>query len=134
MHRVILIVFLTDLYLQYRGQEKSHMYEKMRSVFYPSPSGKKFLLLITPQPETIEGDRNFFPCFFFFPQKLSTNLLIKSEWWGNGKWAGEAEEHSFLIYLFNPNQSAHLSERSVLITWNLIHSTKADVVNHYSWL
>lgn len=126
-------MFLTDLLLQYTGQEKSHMYEKMRSVSYPKTlSGKKFLLSITPLPETTEGDRNFLPCFIF--SKLSTNLLIKTEWWRDGKWAEEAEEHSFPMYLYNPNQSTHLPERSVLITWNPIHSAKADAVNSHGRL
>ena len=28
----------------------------------------------------------------------------------------------------------HISQRSVLITWNLIHSTKADIVSYHGWL
>lgn len=80
-----------------------------------------------------QRSRQELPLSFLF-SKLPTNLLIKSEWWRDGKWAGETEEHSLLMYLNNPNQSAYLSGRSVLVTWNLIHSTKADALNHHGWL
>lgn len=62
------------------------------------------------KPHYLKLEKETGTSFLIFSPKLSTNLLIKSEWWRNGKGTGETQEHSLLMYLYNHNQSVYLRE------------------------